>query len=302
MREELEPVAQERSWRRPSVELHIEFGTMIELPRACLDAGEIAEHADFFSFGTNDLSQTAFGFSRDDIGKFLAHVRGAEARAEQPVRHDRRARRRAIDADRGRRGPRSRTATCSLGICGEHGGDPDSVWFCEKLGLDYVSCSPFRVPTARLAAAQAVLGEATPAPSNGVELAARRLGREVVRQLRVDLRGVARCRPRHLEPRSESEVASREAAPRELQTLPAALTSEGRSGLVREHDEALRDPSVLVGIAFRVDLERPLDPLPALSGDLVAGREVVRPAAIRDQCAASGRRSCTSRARHRRCD
>jgi pyruvate, orthophosphate dikinase len=132
---------------------------MIELPRATVTAGEIAEVAEFFSFGTNDLTQTAFGFSRDDIGKFLGLYEERKLVPANPfVTIDRpgvgRLMRIACEDGRAAR------ADLHLGICGEHGGDPDSVRFCHELGLDYVSCSPFRVPTARLAAGQAALGEA----------------------------------------------------------------------------------------------------------------------------------------------
>ncbi len=158
MREELEPVAKEILDRK-GVDLHIEFGTMIELPTACISAGEIAEHADFFSFGTNDLSQTAFGFSRDDIGKFLAMYEERKLVPYNPfvTIHPAVGRLMQIAVEEGRKA----NPNMHFGICGEHGGDPESVKFCETLGLDYVSCSPFRVPTARWAAAQAVLGEAT---------------------------------------------------------------------------------------------------------------------------------------------
>jgi len=132
-------------------------GTMIELPRACIRADEIAEHADFFSFGTNDLTQTALGFSRDDAeGKFLTHYLEDGVLEQNPFE--------TLDVDgvgdlmriaveRGR----STKPELKLGICGEHGGEPKSVAFCHGLGLDYVSCSPYRVPLARLAAAQAAL-------------------------------------------------------------------------------------------------------------------------------------------------
>jgi pyruvate, orthophosphate dikinase len=158
MREELQPVADE-ILEDAGVDLHIEFGTMIELPRSCVAAGSIAEHADFFSFGTNDLAQTAFGFSRDDIGKFLGMYEERKLVPTNPfVTIDEpgvgRLMEIAVELGRGS------NASIHLGICGEHGGDPDSVVFCDKLGLDYVSCSPFRIPVARLAAAQAVMGEA----------------------------------------------------------------------------------------------------------------------------------------------
>jgi len=131
-------------------------GTMIELPRAALRAGEIAETAQFFSFGTNDLTQTTLGVSRDDAGMFINDYLSKGVIARDPfvsldtegvgelVR---------IAAERGRK----TRATLKLGICGEHGGDPDSIRFCHESELDYVSCSPFRVPVARLAAAQAAL-------------------------------------------------------------------------------------------------------------------------------------------------
>ncbi len=158
MRDELEPVARE-VMKEAGVELHVEFGTMIELPRAAVTSEAIAEHADFFSFGTNDLTQTAFGFSRDDIGKFLGMYEQRRLLPGNPfvsIDESGTGRLMEMSVAEGRRG----NPEMHLGICGEHGGDPDSVVFCDKIGLDYVSCSPFRVPTARLAAAQAVLGEA----------------------------------------------------------------------------------------------------------------------------------------------
>jgi pyruvate,orthophosphate dikinase len=133
-------------------------GTMIELPRACVRADEIAEFADFFSFGTNDLTQTALGFSRDDAeGKFLTYYLENDVLARNPFE----------TLDRSGVGDLMRIAVergrsakeLKLGICGEHGGEPASVAFCHELGLDYVSCSPYRVPVARLAAAQAALAE-----------------------------------------------------------------------------------------------------------------------------------------------
>jgi pyruvate,orthophosphate dikinase len=157
MREELEPVADE-VLRRERVELdHLEWGTMIELPRAAVTSGEIAEVADFFSFGTNDLTQTAFGFSRDDIGKFVGMYEERKLVPANPfVTIDRPGvgRLMQIAVEEGR----AAKADLHLGICGEHGGDPASVVFCHEIGLDYVSCSPFRVETARLAAGQAAAG------------------------------------------------------------------------------------------------------------------------------------------------
>jgi pyruvate,orthophosphate dikinase len=132
-------------------------GTMIELPRACIRADEIAEQADFFSFGTNDLTQTALGFSRDDAeGKFLTYYLEEGVLEHNPFETLDRAgvgELMRIGVERGR----TTKPELKLGICGEHGGDPKSVAFCHELGLDYVSCSPYRVPLARLAAAQAAL-------------------------------------------------------------------------------------------------------------------------------------------------
>ena len=133
-------------------------GTMIELPRAALKAGEIAQTAEFFSFGTNDLTQTTFGMSRDDSGPFIEVYRAKGIYEHDPfasLDQEGVGELIKIAAERGR----ATRPNLKLGICGEHGGDPASVHFCQRTGLDYVSCSPFRVPIARLAAAQAALGE-----------------------------------------------------------------------------------------------------------------------------------------------
>jgi pyruvate,orthophosphate dikinase len=133
-------------------------GTMIELPRAAMAAAEIAETAQFFSFGTNDLTQTGLGMSRDDYGSFINQYQELEVVKKDPFQ--------VIDfagigklMEIGVQGGRSTKKDLKVGICGEHGGEPDSVKFCHKIGLNYVSCSPYRVPVARLAAAQAVLEE-----------------------------------------------------------------------------------------------------------------------------------------------
>ena len=140
------------------VELKYEVGTMIEIPRACLTADEIAQNADFFCFGTNDLTQMTFGFSRDDAGKFLTAYYDSKIYENDPF----------AKLDQNGVGKLMEMAVTlgkkvrpemHCGICGEHGGDPVSVEFCHKIGLDYVSCSPFRVPIARLAAAQAAIKE-----------------------------------------------------------------------------------------------------------------------------------------------
>jgi pyruvate,orthophosphate dikinase len=138
--------------------LAYQVGTMIELPRACLMAGDIAETAEFFSFGTNDLTQTTYGISRDDAAGFLGTYIAKGILEIDPF----------ISVDRAgvgelvkigvARGRKTRP-DLKVGICGEHGGDPASVAFCHEIGLDYVSCSPYRVPIARLAAAQAALGK-----------------------------------------------------------------------------------------------------------------------------------------------
>jgi len=138
------------------LELKFMVGTMIELPRACLTADEIATHAEFFSFGTNDLTQTTFGFSRDDIGSFLPDYLDRSILPEDPFQ--------SLDVNgvgklvsMAVKLGRDVNEKIKIGICGEHGGDPASIHFCKENGLDYVSCSPFRVPIARLSAAQAEL-------------------------------------------------------------------------------------------------------------------------------------------------
>jgi pyruvate,orthophosphate dikinase len=138
--------------------LAYQVGTMIELPRACLKAGEIAEAAEFFSFGTNDLTQTTFGISRDDAASFLPSYTARGILATDPfISVDREGVGELVQigVERGRKA----RPKLKVGICGEHGGDPASVAFCHAIGLDYVSCSPYRVPIARLAAAQAALGK-----------------------------------------------------------------------------------------------------------------------------------------------
>ena len=157
----LEEVAK-RVCAEQGVDVPYLFGTMIEVPRAALTSDEIAEYAQFFSFGTNDLTQMTFGYSRDDAeGKFLQRyveqkilprnpfetidVTGVGRLMEMSVKEGRKVR-----------------SDLKCGICGEHGGDPESIFFCHEIGLDYVSCSPYRVPIARLAAAQAALKQNVP--------------------------------------------------------------------------------------------------------------------------------------------
>ncbi len=143
---------------RYGVKVEYLIGTMIELPRAALTADEIAREAEFFSFGTNDLTQTTFGLSRDDAGKFLPFYVESGLLEDDPfVSLDQNGVGQLVKIAREK--GRATRPNIKLGICGEHGGDPSSVIFCHKIGLDYVSCSPFRVPIARLAAAHAVLAE-----------------------------------------------------------------------------------------------------------------------------------------------
>jgi len=151
--ETIEAVKKEKGWQK---RIEIPIGTMIEVPRAAVTADQIAEQADFFSFGTNDLTQLTFGYSRDDVNTFLPDYLAKELLECDPF----------VSLDTGGVGilvemgvkkGRSVNPKLKVGICGEHGGDPKSVYFCHNVGLDYVSCSPYRVPVARLAAAQAVI-------------------------------------------------------------------------------------------------------------------------------------------------
>jgi pyruvate, orthophosphate dikinase len=140
--------------------VHYQVGTMIELPRASLRAAEIAQSAEFFSFGTNDLTQTTYGISRDDAASFLGTYMARGILTADPfvsIDCEGVGELMRIGVERGRAARRK----LKIGICGEHGGDPRSVAFCHEIGLDYVSCSPFRVPIARLSAAQAAIGKKT---------------------------------------------------------------------------------------------------------------------------------------------
>ncbi|MBQ6351719.1 MAG: pyruvate, phosphate dikinase, partial [Lentisphaeria bacterium] len=155
----LERVAAEVAKKKKLDKIEYMVGTMIEIPRAALLADEMAKEAEFFSFGTNDLTQMTFGFSRDDIGGFLPEYLDQKIIDADPFQ--------TIDTDGvGRlidiavKGGRSVRPKLKVGICGEQGGEGKSVAFCHKMGLNYVSCSPFRVPIARLAAAQAAIAEA----------------------------------------------------------------------------------------------------------------------------------------------
>ena len=146
----------EKVQKEKGIKFDYQVGTMIELPRAAVTAHEIAHHADFFSFGTNDLTQTTLGLSRDDAGRFLGTYVTQGIFAKDPF----------VSIDQVGVGTLVKTGVdlgrqtkgnLKVGVCGEHGGDPDSIEFFENVNLDYVSCSPFRVPIARLAAARATL-------------------------------------------------------------------------------------------------------------------------------------------------
>ena len=164
VRAQLEEVAR-ACMKEHGVSIAYKFGTMIEIPRACVTADEIAQHAEFFSFGTNDLTQMTFGYSRDDAeSKFLNRYLEGVSRGEDSVKIlsenpfevlDRKGVGALMQIAVGK-GRATRTGL-KIGVCGEHGGDPSSIAFADQLGLDYVSCSPFRVPIARLAAAQATI-------------------------------------------------------------------------------------------------------------------------------------------------
>jgi pyruvate, orthophosphate dikinase len=142
--------------KKRGIQIEYLVGTMIEVPRAAITAAEIAQAADFFSFGTNDLTQMTYGFSRDDVGKFLPSYIERGVIKEDPFASMDQIGVGALVESATQSG-RSVKPQLKVGICGEHGGDPASIDFYHRVGLDYVSCSPYRVPIARLAAAQAVL-------------------------------------------------------------------------------------------------------------------------------------------------
>jgi pyruvate,orthophosphate dikinase len=149
-------------FKKAGTKVEFLIGTMIEIPRAALTADKIAEEAEFFSFGTNDLTQLTFGFSRDDIGSFMPNYIDGKVLPIDPFQTlDQSGVGQLVEmgTKKGRAARKEKHGQhLKVGICGEHGGDPESVVFCHNVGMDYVSCSPFRVPIARLAAAQAALG------------------------------------------------------------------------------------------------------------------------------------------------
>jgi pyruvate, orthophosphate dikinase len=152
----IESTAKECIGKKSTKNLKYHIGTMIELPRACVIADQLAQYSDFFSFGTNDLTQTTFGFSRDDAGRFITKYVEMGLFTEDPFQ--------VLDEEgvgqlvkMGIEKARAVNKDVIIGICGEHGGDPKSIDFCHRVGMDFVSCSPYRVPIARLAAAQAAI-------------------------------------------------------------------------------------------------------------------------------------------------
>ena len=159
--------------KEKKVKIAYSVGTMIEVPRGALTADEIAQTAEFFSFGTNDLTQTALGMSRDDSGSFLPPYIELEIVKKNPFASIDQAGVGQLMKIAVEKGNASRPGI-KLGICGEHGGDPESVKFCHKLGLTYVSCSPFRVPVARLAAAQAAIEDRRKTAAAGTAKAAKK--------------------------------------------------------------------------------------------------------------------------------
>jgi pyruvate,orthophosphate dikinase len=186
---------------------------MIEVPRGALTAGEIAKTADFFSFGTNDLTQTTFGLSRDDLGPVLSSYMQKDIFAVDPfvsIDRDGVGRLMKIAIEDGRR----TKPDLKLGICGEHGGDPSSVEFCDALGLDYVSCSPYRLPIARLAAAQAALKQ-----RKSERDLAKKVGKKVAKKKAAPRKAAPRKAPKKVA-RKPAKKPARKAAPK-----MAAMTS-----------------------------------------------------------------------------
>ncbi|MDA3822862.1 MAG: pyruvate, phosphate dikinase, partial [Bacteroidales bacterium] len=154
LQDEIIRATADKVFAEKGIKCDYQVGTMIEIPRAALVADKIAEHAEFFSFGTNDLTQMGFGYSRDDAGKFLpVYLKKGILKVDPFQALDQEGIGQLVEIGTSR--GRSTNAKLKVGICGEHGGDPSSVEFCYKVGMNYVSCSPFRVPIARLAAAQA---------------------------------------------------------------------------------------------------------------------------------------------------
>ncbi|MFM8678326.1 MAG: putative PEP-binding protein, partial [Alphaproteobacteria bacterium] len=247
-------VAKEHAATREAtgIDVAYQLGTMIELPRAALRAGEIAGTAEFFSFGTNDLTQTTFGLSRDDSSSFLDAYEAAKILSVDPfvsLDRDGVGELVRIAAERGR----ATRGDLKLGICGEHGGDPASIRFCAETGLDYVSCSPYRVPIARLAAAQAALASgaarapaAKPAPSRGsaasgaarnrsVLLASGRrpaagrvsVGKASVRPVAVKVPGRRAAKPAPAKPAAAKASAPKRSAPRKPAPAKGKPASKG---------------------------------------------------------------------------
>jgi pyruvate, orthophosphate dikinase len=252
----------ERVLTEEKLRLHIAIGTMIEVPRAALIAAKIAVHADFFSFGTNDLTQMTYGYSRDDIGRFLPQYLESGVLPYDPfARLDDEGVgqlvRLACESGRGAR------ADLHLGVCGEHGGDPDSIDFFDRVGLDYVSCSPYRVPIARLAAAQATLARAREAGSAKPPAAAARTAGT----------------------QTAAAAAPRRISPAKIRPRRAAAPSAGRSG---------------AAAAAAVRTRRPAAAAPAAAGAARKGRATAaagspRPGARAGSAGSKARRAAPTR-------
>ena len=220
-----------------------QVGTMIELPRAALCAGEIAAGAEFFSFGTNDLTQTTFGLSRDDSASFIDAYQRAKILAVDPfvsLDVEGVGQLIAMAADRGRKA----RPNLKLGICGEHGGDPASIYFCAAVGLDYVSCSPYRVPIARLAAAQAALatapgGIAAPKPSAArkakapVGKPAKKVAKPVARKPAAR-RAAAKSRPGAVKARPVAKKPAAKPAAKKAKSAPPKANARRKGGVAKK--------------------------------------------------------------------
>jgi pyruvate,orthophosphate dikinase len=266
----------ERVLTEENLRLPIAIGTMIEVPRAALIAAKIAVHADFFSFGTNDLTQMTYGYSRDDIGRFLPQYLESGVLPYDPfARLDDEGVgqlvRLACESGRGAR------ADLHLGVCGEHGGDPDSIDFFDRVGLDYVSCSPYRVPVARLAAAQATLAREREAGSGKPSAAARAETQQAAAATASRRTSPAKGRPR----RAAAASAGRSGA-----AATAAARQAGKSGAgIGRTPASTRRPARAASSKPAAGAGR--SPRAAASGRAAAAR---RPAARRPAAVAATRK------------
>jgi pyruvate,orthophosphate dikinase len=291
LREHIEATV-ERVLTEEKLRLPIAIGTMIEVPRAALIAAKIAVHADFFSFGTNDLTQMTYGYSRDDIGRFLPQYLESGVLPYDPfARLDDEGVgqlvRLACESGRGAR------ADLHLGVCGEHGGDPDSIDFFDRVGLDYVSCSPYRVPVARLAAAQATLarereaGSGKPAAGAGTATAAATAPRWTSPAKGRPRRAAAAARSGAVASGARRATAPRQAGKSEAGTRKPALPRSGAA------------PAKSRGIAARIRRSTARKAVTAAAGkaSLAAGGRPAKQATGRAARAATGRAAKASTGR-----